>query len=55
MRPEGLYPLYTGMYIQETLDRLNVLDASGQSVGDQVHLTDIELVLGNWQSSREIR
>ncbi len=41
--PEGLYPLYTGMYIQETLDRLNVLDASGQSVGDQVHLTDIRI------------
>jgi hypothetical protein len=41
--PDGLYPLYTGLYLEETLDRLNVVDASGQPVADQAHLTDIRV------------
>ena len=41
--PPGIYPLYTGLYIQETQDRLNVVDAAGQPAGDQVHLTDIQI------------
>ena len=41
--PDGLYPLYTGLYIEETLDRLDVLDDAGQPAGDQVHLTDIRI------------
>ncbi len=41
--PDGLYPLYTGLYIEETLDRLNVIDAEGQPVTDRAHLTDIRV------------
>ncbi len=41
--PDGLYPLYTGMYLEETFDRLPVLDDSGAEVGTQVHLTDIRI------------
>jgi hypothetical protein len=41
--PDGLYPLYVGLYIEETLDRLNVVDGAGQPVGDQVHLTDLRI------------
>lgn len=41
--PAGLYPLYTGLYIQETLERLSVVDATGQPVADQVHLTDLRV------------
>lgn len=41
--PDGLYPLYTGLYLEETLDRLNVVDEAGQPVGDQAHLTDIRI------------
>ncbi|MCC6455247.1 MAG: glycosyltransferase family 39 protein [Caldilineaceae bacterium] len=41
--PDGLYPLYVGLYIEETLDRLNVVDAAGQPVGDRVHLTDLRI------------
>ena len=41
--PDGLYPLYTGLYIEETLDRLNVVDADGQPVGDRAHLIDIRV------------
>jgi hypothetical protein len=41
--PDGLYPLFTGLYIEETLERLNVVDAAGQPVGDQVHLTDLRV------------
>ncbi len=41
--PDGLYPLYTGLYIEETLARLDVLDAAGTPIGDQVHLTDIRI------------
>lgn len=41
--PDGLYPLYTGMYIEETLERLPVLDENGNVVGNQIHLTDIRI------------
>lgn len=41
--PDGLYPLYTGMYIEESLERLPVLDEHGNQVDTQVHLTDIRV------------
>jgi hypothetical protein len=41
--PDGLYPLYTGMYLEETLERLPVLDENGNQIGTQVHLTDIRV------------
>ncbi len=41
--PPGLYPLYTGLYIQETLERLDVLDEAGNVIADKVHLTDIRV------------
>jgi hypothetical protein len=41
--PDGLYPLYTGMYVEETLERLPVLDEHGNEIGNQVHLTDIRI------------
>jgi hypothetical protein len=41
--PPGLYPLYTGLYIEETFERLSVLDENGAPVADQVHLTDIRI------------
>ena len=41
--PDGLYPLYTGMYLEESFDRLPVLDESGAEVATQVHLTDIRV------------
>lgn len=43
--PDGLYPLYTGMYLHETGDRLRVLDAEGNPVDNWVHLTDIRIGL----------
>ncbi|MEZ4731037.1 MAG: hypothetical protein R3E79_28285 [Caldilineaceae bacterium] len=41
--PDGLYPLYTGMYLEESFDRLRVLDEAGNVIGDQIHLTDIRV------------
>lgn len=41
--PDGLYPLYTGMYVEETLERLPVLDDAGQQIDNQIHLTDIRV------------
>jgi 4-amino-4-deoxy-L-arabinose transferase-like glycosyltransferase len=41
--PDGLYPLFTGMYIEETFERLDILDDAGNAVGDQIHLTDIRV------------
>lgn len=41
--PDGLYPLYTGMYVEETGERLPVLDESGAEVGSQVQITDIRV------------
>ncbi len=41
--PDGLYPLYTGFYIEETGERLPVYDAAGQEIGSQAHVTDIRV------------
>ncbi len=41
--PDGLYPLYTGLYIEETFDRLHILDENGQDGGSQWHVTDIRV------------
>jgi hypothetical protein len=41
--PDGLYPLYTGMYVEATSERLPVLDEGGNPAGNQVHLTDIRV------------
>lgn len=41
--PDGLYPLFTGLYIEETLERLSVVDAAGTPVTDQAHLTNIRV------------
>ena len=41
--PDGLYPLYTGLYLEDTLERLPVLDENGNPVDTQVHLTDIRV------------
>ncbi len=40
---DGLYPLYTGFYLEETGDRLSVLDEAGNPVGSQWHVTDIRI------------
>ena len=41
--PDGLYPFYTGMYLEETFDRLPVIDEAGNVSADQIHLTDIRV------------
>jgi 4-amino-4-deoxy-L-arabinose transferase-like glycosyltransferase len=41
--PPGLYPLYTGLYIEETLERLNIVDETGTPVADRAHLTDLRV------------
>lgn len=41
--PDGLYPLYTGMYVEETMERIPVMDEAGNPVATQVHLTDIRI------------
>ncbi len=40
---DGLYPLYTGLYLEETLERLHVLNEEGTAEDTQVHLTDIRI------------
>ena len=40
---DGLYPLYTGFYLEETGDRLPVFDESGAEVATQVHVADIRI------------
>ena len=40
---DGLYPLYTGFYLEDTGDRLPVLDAAGNEVGTQVHVADVRI------------
>jgi len=40
---DGVYPLYTGLYLEETGDRLPVLDAAGNPVDQQVHVADIRI------------
>ena len=41
--PDGLYPLNTGMYIEETGERLPILDANGVEIGTQYHIADIRV------------
>jgi hypothetical protein len=41
--PDGLYPLYTGLYLEESGDRLPVLDEAGAPIDTQVHVTDIRV------------
>lgn len=41
--PDGLYPLFSGLYLEETGDRLSVLDDSGAPVDSQAHVTDIRI------------
>jgi hypothetical protein len=41
--PDGLYPLYTGLYLEESGERLNVLDENGGEVATQAHVTDIRI------------
>jgi hypothetical protein len=40
---DGLYPLYTGFYLEATGARLPVLDDAGNQVDTQVHVTDIRI------------
>ena len=40
---DGVYPLYTGLYLEETGDRLPILDAAGNPVDQQVHVADIRI------------
>ncbi|MDQ3247999.1 MAG: hypothetical protein M3Q45_02210, partial [Chloroflexota bacterium] len=41
--PDGLYPLYTGLYLEETFERLTIVDATGNAGETQVHVTDIRV------------
>ena len=41
--PDGLYPLYTGLYRFDNGERLFVLDEQGNPVTDAIHLTDIRV------------
>lgn len=41
--PDGLYPLNTGLYLEETGERLPVLDANGVEIASQAHITDIRV------------
>jgi hypothetical protein len=40
---DGLYPLYTGFYLEDTGERLPVLDAAGNESGTQVQVTDVRI------------
>lgn len=39
----GLYPIYSGMYLSETGERLPVFDEAGNQIGSQIQLTDIRI------------
>ncbi len=41
--PPGVYPLYTGLYADDTFERLPVLDEAGNPVDNQVYLADIKI------------
>ncbi len=40
---DGLYPLYTGFYLEDTGERLAVVDESGAEIAAQWHVTDIRI------------
>ncbi len=42
--PAGVYSLVSGLYAEETMERLPVLDDAGQPVDDKVHIADLEIV-----------
>ncbi|MFN8494414.1 MAG: glycosyltransferase family 39 protein [Caldilineaceae bacterium] len=41
--PVGSYPLYTGMYLEQTQSRLSVLDAAGKAVDNQARVADLQI------------
>lgn len=41
--PAGIYPLVVGLYADDTMERLPVLDAAGNPVDDKVHIADIRI------------
>lgn len=41
--PDGIYPLYTGMYLEQTQERLPVLDEAGKTVDNQAHVADLKI------------
>ncbi len=41
--PTGVYPLYTGLYLEETQARLPVLDAARKPVDQQAHVLDLSI------------
>lgn len=41
--PPGVYPLYTGLYVEENFARVPVLDDAGNPVNDHVHLADLHI------------
>jgi hypothetical protein len=42
--PAGVYPLYVGMYSEEDLMRLPVLNTEGSSTDDKIQVTDLEII-----------
>ena len=41
--PDGLYPLYSGLYLEQNFERLPIVDANGKASETQVHVTDIRV------------
>jgi hypothetical protein len=41
--PSGVYPLYTGLYLEATSQRLAVLDTTGAPSDNQVHVADLQV------------
>jgi hypothetical protein len=41
--PPGVYPLYTGLYLEENFSRLPVLDALGNLMDDKTQLTELKI------------
>ncbi len=44
--PAGAYPLYIGLYLEETLARLPVIDDAGAVIDDKASLTGLDIVIG---------
>ena len=44
--PAGAYPLYVGLYLEETLARLPVIDDAGAVIDDKASLTGLDIVIG---------
>ncbi len=41
--PPGTYPLQVGLYLPDTFERLDILDAAGNPAGVSITLTDVEI------------